>query len=125
MDCIGGCMDDEVIRRRNLCQAAKRAAKQGSQMPDICPRRRLFKQMAVLPTDQPYFEGHARGVRTKSQIITLRINDAPALPLLLTKDVAEHASFFFFEPRHRGAKLIENTEGHKTGCGDMRIRMFP
>src|SRR4029077_6474576 len=113
MDGVGSRVEYQVIGSGNLRQAAKHAAEQGGQMPHIRGRVGLFKEMTVLPPDQPYFKGHARSVRTKRDVIALGIDDAPALLFLLPENVAENTSFLVFEPGHRGAQLVKNAPRHK------------
>src|SRR5690349_15165140 len=121
MNRIGRGMNDQMIGARDLRQTAKHAAEQRSEMPCICAWLGLFKKMTVLSPHQPYLKRHARSIRTKSDVIALRINDTPTLFFLLPQNVAENASLFFFEPGHRGAKLIENPAGNEGGCRHLRM----
>ena len=73
----------------------------------------------------PDLERHARSVRAKRDVIALRIHDAFFLALFLPHDVAKNAALFFAEPFARRAQLVENPPRHKSGRGNLRMRMRP
>src|SRR5438270_5704267 len=72
----------------------------------------------------PGFIGHARSIRTKSDIIATNLHDPLVLAFFLRDDVAEDAAFFLVEIIAAGAQLVKDAAGNERSAGQFHGRML-
>ena len=118
-------MQDQVIGFGDVREAAQHAPEQGGQLPPARTGLRLLEDVAVAARHQPHLKGHARGVRTKSDVVALRVHDAPALLLFLAENVAKDAAFLSSYQARAERQLVEKAPRDKHRGRNLRVRMRP